>query len=1191
MTSQTYVYTISTPGYNNFIMPAGFSNSVEVYLWGAGGADGRNGHGGGGGYSYAKIPVNPGDVVGIGVGTAGNGRNGGDNGFTHLFFGGYAGGSYDVNYDTGNAGGGGGATAILVNDVLYAVAAGGGGGGGGGLQSAGTNTVYDGYPGGLWNALNTEVNGGNGTDGQTGGAGGGAGYPLGGNGTSGTTTDLYGSYGGSGGQNFGDFTEPGSGIHAGGQSSLYKPTANYGDANQSGYAVLVFQRSYTLYNKIANKWKNINNAWVNINGQWKNINAVWTKVNNTWKPILSTNSITAINTRLSPSPASAPTVQSAGYTISSNIASVDEGSSVLFTINTTNILDNTTLYWNSIGSGANVSRFVDNTISGNFKITNNVGTITRSIVANNLTDGVTSFSLNILTGSPSGNTVITSSPVIINDTSRTPSYSIVSNVSGCNEGDTVQFNISTTNVPDKTTLYWTAQGTAANTYRFTDSKLSGSTTISSNTSTIWRRLALDTLTDGPTSFLINLYTDSTTNVLVASSGLVSVVDTSQTPVGYNITPSSYRVNEGSTVTFSISTLNISNGTTLYWDTSGSAASSNRFADGQTSGSFQVYNNASTLLRELANNTLTDGPTSFQINLRTGSVSGPIVATSAIVNINDTSLTPATYSLTASSTSVNEGGTVFFTLHTTNVPDGTVLSWNTNGSAATASRFYDNTLIGTVTIAGGTASITRKLVEDHLTEGSTSFILSISLNGGINVANSPTVTVNDTSTAPIIPTYNISANSYSINEGDTVTFTVNTTNVADNTTLYWTTIGTAAANSYSYNTTTMAKTAASRFTNGAITGTIVIVNGQAILPKTLSLNNYTDGVTSFAIQIRTGSVTGMIVATSGTVTVNDTSTTPDVSYSITPNKTVINETTDPTVIFNIKTTGVANGTKLIATATLDAQRFTDNINSGPITIYSQGASISRTIATDYITDGDTGFSVRLFDTSGSQVAESSFITVLDTSRTLPGSKTWTSPGTYSWTVPIGVTSVQYLVVGGGGSGGSAHEVGAGGGGGGGGSGGVRFGTANVNPGEVYTIIIGAGGAPSAAGGRGGVSPGHNGEASSLSGAFGTLVATGGGAGTGGDNWYGGLGGAGGSLNGVNGSNGQAGWNDSASPAGGAGGQLNFNSIGVGSLVLPLVLPITPGRGSNGANAIDRTSPLYWNSSAGTPGGVFIAWAGG
>jgi len=70
------------------------------------------------------------------------------------------------------------------------------------------------------------------------------------------------------------------------------------------------------------------------------------------------------------------------------------------------------------------------------------------------------------------------------------------------------------------------------------------------------------------------------------------------------------------------------------------------------------------------------------------------------------------------------------------------------------------------------------------------------------------------------------------------------------------------------------------------------------------------------------------------------------------------------------------------------------------------------------------------------------------------ESFTTTGESSWIAPLGVTSVEYLVVGGGGGGGNGYDTG---GGGGGSAGVVRTGTRNVRPNKTYDLTVGAGGA--------------------------------------------------------------------------------------------------------------------------------------
>ena len=83
------------------------------------------------------------------------------------------------------------------------------------------------------------------------------------------------------------------------------------------------------------------------------------------------------------------------------------------------------------------------------------------------------------------------------------------------------------------------------------------------------------------------------------------------------------------------------------------------------------------------------------------------------------------------------------------------------------------LAGSFQYNGSTGSFNIEIDEDYLTEGSETFNANAKVNGtgGPTVA-STTVTINDTT---LTPTATCTPNLSSINEGVSVTFTVNTTN--------------------------------------------------------------------------------------------------------------------------------------------------------------------------------------------------------------------------------------------------------------------------------------------------------------------------------------------------------------------------------------------------------------------------------
>jgi hypothetical protein len=136
-----------------------------------------------------------------------------------------------------------------------------------------------------------------------------------------------------------------------------------------------------------------------------------------------------------------------------------------------------------------------------------------------------------------------------------------------------------------------------------------------------------------------------------------------------------------------------------------------------------------------------------------------IASTAPISMNgfygSSAVIAPTYMIVPSTTSANEGTSVTFTVTTTNVPNGTVLTWlivwTGIGSAPNGSDFTDGQLMGTVTINSNTGSFVRTLVNDSLTEGVEQFQGRL-WNGVSVLADSATVYINDTSTTPTAFTF-------------------------------------------------------------------------------------------------------------------------------------------------------------------------------------------------------------------------------------------------------------------------------------------------------------------------------------------------------------------------------------------------------------------------------------------------------
>jgi hypothetical protein len=426
-------------------------------------------------------------------------------------------------------------------------------------------------------------------------------------------------------------------------------------------------------------------------------------------------------------------------------------------------------------------------------------------------------------------------------------------------------------------------------------------------------------------------------------------------------------NEGEGVYAFLSTT-APDGTTLYWSTSSGSDIS------PVNGSLSVSYGFASVFFTIAADSLTEGTETLTFYIRSGSVSGTVL-TSSSITINDTSTTPApvaTYSV--GNTSTNEGASATANVSTTNVANGTTLYWTVNATTADVS-----TTSGSFTINSNAGSFTIPAIADSLTEGSEAYTISIRTGStsGTVVASS-TLTINDTSTTPA-PTYaiNFYDTNYSpkttFNEGEQAFVFINTTNVPDGTTLYW-------------------STSSPSDLVAPVSGSFVVNFNFTSTTLTIATDSLTEGTESLTFYVRSGSVSGTVL-TSSSITINDTSTTPGPTYSVSNAST--NEGASATA--NVTTTNVANGTTLYWT--VDASTADVSTTSGSFTISSNAGSFTIPAIADSTTEGTEYYtiSVRTGSTAGTVVA-SSTLTINDTSTT---PATDTTPDAFSFTSQTGV----------------------------------------------------------------------------------------------------------------------------------------------------------------------------------------------
>jgi hypothetical protein len=245
-----------------------------------------------------------------------------------------------------------------------------------------------------------------------------------------------------------------------------------------------------------------------------------------------------------------------------------------------------------------------------------------------------------------------------------------------------------------------------------------------------------------------LRTGSTPGTIVATSPtVVTVSDTSISPQTYTIVPNSTSINEGSSVTYTVTTTNFGNGT-LYWTNGGTTVGAD-FDDGINQDSVTITNDSGTIVKALANDLTTEGSQTIIMQLRTGSTSGTIVAIASTVNVSDTSTTPVPTINSVTGASANEGASVSFSVSTSNITNGTSMSWVINYNTTSSSDFTASS--GTFFITSNFGSFSIGINADSSTEGTENYTVTVS-GASATPVTSPSYNINDTSLTPTISSY-------------------------------------------------------------------------------------------------------------------------------------------------------------------------------------------------------------------------------------------------------------------------------------------------------------------------------------------------------------------------------------------------------------------------------------------------------
>jgi|TARA_R100000030_G_scaffold57796_2_gene43509 hypothetical protein len=315
------------------------------------------------------------------------------------------------------------------------------------------------------------------------------------------------------------------------------------------------------------------------------------------------------------------------------------------------------------------------------------------------------------------------------------------------EGQPITFTINTDGYENQDALYYSivsqSSGGLPTSSFFTDSTLTGQFYLNSSGVGSFTKTLVRNNTNDTASYKLQIREQSVSGPILGESGTFSMPQPS-----YTLTPSTSTPNEGTTVTMTLAGTDTYTGTHYYTLTGTAANATDIFSN--LTGSFSFNGSSGTFFLSIRDDLTTEGNETFNIYARANSTSGPIVASSS-VTIQDTSLTPVA-TITPSTTSVNEGQTVTFSISMTNFTSGT-LDWITTRSSDMESTDISPSS-GTVSISGSTGSIVITADADGYTESGQTESFTISLKSPEDdsvIGTSATVTINDTSTGSTEPT--------------------------------------------------------------------------------------------------------------------------------------------------------------------------------------------------------------------------------------------------------------------------------------------------------------------------------------------------------------------------------------------------------------------------------------------------------
>ena len=418
-----------------------------------------------------------------------------------------------------------------------------------------------------------------------------------------------------------------------------------------------------------------------------------------------------------------------------------------------------TVYWELSGEGISEQDFEQSSESDGLSGTkdiklNGLAQLKHILSTDNQAEGDENLTITLYRDSSKGTELAKTTFTILDGSAK-----IEANKIAINEGKSMKFKVFTDGFPVGSDIYWEIEGFNITEGDFETRPITGIKILDETKKfQINCETRKDFLTEGSEFYRLNIYSDSERESLIGSSEAIEIFDTSTTPIqSYELISSTSQVNEGKGFKVKIKTKNVSPGTTLYWEGTGTATDfdviTSASGGNDLSGSTVLDSEGKSVLAfDTVKDKLTEGNETFTVTAYNEPNLINQVGNDVTVEIIDTSTTPIqSYELISSTSQVNEGKGFKVKIKTKNVSPGTTLYWEGTGTATdfdvitSVSGGYD--LSGsTVLDSEGKSVLTFDTIKDKLTEGNETFtVTAYSEPNLINqVGNDVTALIIDTS---------------------------------------------------------------------------------------------------------------------------------------------------------------------------------------------------------------------------------------------------------------------------------------------------------------------------------------------------------------------------------------------------------------------------------------------------------------